>query len=36
VTASAANARKGRFGSGVLSQSKRRTGNGAGCRRVVL
>ncbi|GAA4659002.1 hypothetical protein GCM10023324_05640 [Streptomyces youssoufiensis] len=36
VKASAADARAGRFGSGVPSQSRRRTGDGAGCRRVVL
>lgn len=29
-------ARTGRFGSGVPSQSTRRTGDGAGCRRVTL
>jgi hypothetical protein len=32
VKASAAGARTGRFGSGVLSQSRRRMGDGAGCR----
>ncbi len=36
VKASAADARTGKFGSGVLSQSRRRTGDRAGCRRVAL
>jgi hypothetical protein len=36
VKASAAGARAGKFGSGVPSQSRRRTGDGAGCRRVAL
>ncbi len=36
VKASAADARTGRFGSGVPSQSRRRTGDGAGCRRAAL
>ncbi len=36
VKASAADARTGKFGSGVLSQSRRTTGDGAGCRRVAL
>ena len=36
VTASAADARTGKFGSGVLSQSRRKTGDGAGCLRVAL
>lgn len=36
VKASAADARTGRFGSGVLSQSICRTGDGAGCRKVAL
>ena len=36
MKASAADARTGRFGSGVPSQSRRRTGDGAGCRRVTL
>ncbi|MDQ0596466.1 hypothetical protein QF037_000811 [Streptomyces canus] len=36
VKASAAGARTGRFGSGVLSQSRCSTGDGAGCRRVAL
>jgi hypothetical protein len=36
VMASAADARTGKFGSGVLSQSRRRTGDGAGCRRAAL
>lgn len=36
VKASAAGARAGRFGSGVLSQSRCRTGDGAGCRRVAV
>jgi hypothetical protein len=36
VKASAADARTGRFGSGVLSQSRCRTGDGAGCRKVAL
>ncbi|GAB3171322.1 hypothetical protein GCM10027162_12420 [Streptomyces incanus] len=36
VKASAAGARTGQFGSGVPSRSRRRTGDGAGCRRVAL
>jgi hypothetical protein len=36
VTASAADARTGKFGSEVLSQSRRKTGDGAGCRRAAL
>jgi hypothetical protein len=36
VKASAADARTWRFGSGVPSQSRRRTGDGAGCRSVAL
>jgi hypothetical protein len=36
VKASAAGARTGKFGSGVPSRSRRRTGDGAGCRRVAL
>ncbi|GAA2993354.1 hypothetical protein Sfulv_04230 [Streptomyces fulvorobeus] len=36
MKASAADARTGRFGSGVPSQSGCRTGDGAGCRKVAL
>ncbi|GAB2790244.1 hypothetical protein GCM10027073_23080 [Streptomyces chlorus] len=36
MKASAADARTGKFGSGVLSQSRRTMGDGAGCRRVAL
>ncbi|GGT97588.1 hypothetical protein GCM10010272_47900 [Streptomyces lateritius] len=36
VKASAAGARTGKSGGGVLSQSRRKTGDGAGCRSVAL
>jgi hypothetical protein len=36
VKAPAAGARTGKFASGALSQGRRRTGDGAGCRRAAL
>jgi hypothetical protein len=36
VKASAADARPGKFGSEILSQSQCKTGGGAGCRRAAL